>query len=89
MRRKSRNCNVSAPATLYLMAGLPACLAGGYLSARHGRRQVTMLAGLPLAFSWILLAVAPSIHIIFLARFISALGKFCAGSVISSLDIMI
>ena len=61
-------------ATLYLIAGLPACIVGGYLSAKFGRRQVTMIAGIPLFFSWCLIAVSPSIPIIFLARFVSALA---------------
>ena len=55
-------------ATLYLVAALPACLVGGYLSARFGRRQVTMVAGFPLFFTWCIIAVAPSIQIIFAAR---------------------
>jgi len=61
-------------ATLYLIAGLPACLVGGYLSAKYGRRRITMLAGLPLFFSWCMIAVAPSLPIIYLSRFISALA---------------
>ena len=64
----------SSLATLYLIAGLPACLVGGYLSAKYGRRRITMLAGLPLFFSWCMIAVAPSLPIIFLSRFISALA---------------
>ena len=61
-------------ATLYLMAGLPACILGGCLSAKFGRRQVTMIAGLPLFFSWCLIAVSPSIPVIFFGRFVSALA---------------
>ena len=61
-------------ATLYLIAGLPACIVGGCLSAKFGRRQVTMIAGLPLFFSWCLIAVSPSISVIFFARFVSALA---------------
>ena len=58
-------------ATLYLVAALPACLVGGCLSARFGRRQVTMVAGIPLFFTWCIIAVAPSIQIIFAARSVS------------------
>ena len=58
-------------ATLYLVAALPACLVGGCLSARFGRRQVTMVAGIPLFFTWAIIATAPSIQIIFAARSVS------------------
>ena len=60
-------------ATLYLVAALPACLAGGYLSARFGRRQVMMVAGVPLFLSWCIIAMAPSIQIILAARSASLL----------------
>ena len=58
-------------ATLYLVAALPACLVGGCLSARFGRRQVTMVAGIPLFFTWCIIALAPSIQIILAARSVS------------------
>ena len=61
-------------ATLYLIAGLPACIVGGYLSAKFGRRQVTMIAGVPLFLSWVMIATSPSLPVIFAARFISALS---------------
>ena len=55
-------------ATLYLVAALPACLVGGYLSARFCRRQVMMVAGVPLFFTWVMIALAPSIQVILAAR---------------------
>ena len=45
-----------------------------YSLARYGRRGVTMVMGVPLFLSWVMIAVAPSLSVIFLARLVSALA---------------
>ena len=41
---------------------------------QFGRRQVTLVAGAPLFLSWCLIAVSPSLPVIFFGRLVSALA---------------
>jgi len=63
-------------ASLYQYSCIVASLLGGYICEYFGRRKTSLIVGLPIFLSSILLATAPSFPVLLLARVLSSLATW-------------